>query len=74
EAKQAFHNRLFGRSPQHRREFRQKILQVTLADLKRVTRLYLKPEMASVAIITSPSKFEQLSDFVISQQLKVNTL
>jgi Zn-dependent M16 (insulinase) family peptidase len=74
EAKQAFHNRLFGRNPQHRREFRQKILQVTLNDLKRVSHLYLKPELASVAIITSSSNFEQLADFIITEQLEVNTL
>jgi Zn-dependent M16 (insulinase) family peptidase len=74
EAKQAFHNSLFGRSPQQRREFRQRILQVSLDDLKRVTQLYLKPELASVAVITSPSNFEQLDDFVIAQQLEVTAL
>lgn len=74
EAKQAFHNTLFGRSPQQRREFRQRILQVSLDDLKRVTRQYLKPELASVAAITSPSNFEQLGDFVTEQQLEVTAL
>lgn len=74
EAKQAFHNDLFGRSPQQRREFRQRILQVSLDDLKRVSREYLKPELASVAAITSPSNFEQLGDFVNAQQLEVTAL
>lgn len=74
EAKQTFHNRLFGRSPKHRREFRQKILKVTLDDLKRVARLYLKPELASLAIITSPSTFEKLADLVITEELEVNAL
>jgi len=74
EAKQAFHNSLFGRSPQQRRDFRQRILQVSLDDLKRVTSQYLKPEMSSVAVITSPSNFEQLDDFVITKQLEVTTL
>ena len=74
EAKQAFHNDLFGRSPEQRREFRQRLLQVSLDDLKRVTRQYLKPELASVAVITSPSNYEQLGDFVTVQQLEVSTL
>ncbi len=74
EAKQAFHSNLFGRSPEQRRKFRQQLLQVTLDDLKRVTRQYLKPELASVAVITSPSNFQRLDNFVIAQQLKVTTL
>jgi Zn-dependent M16 (insulinase) family peptidase len=74
EAKQAFHSNLFGRSPEQRRKFRQQLLQVSLDDLKRVTRQYLKPELASVAVITSPSNFQRLDDFVIAQQLKVTTL
>ena len=74
EAKQAFHNNLFGRSPQQRRKFRQQILQVSLSDLKRVTLLYLKPELASVAVITSPSNFEQIGSFVMTQQFDVTAL
>jgi Zn-dependent M16 (insulinase) family peptidase len=74
EAKQAFHNSLFGRSPQQRREFRQRLLQVSLDDLKRVTLQYLKPELASVAVITSPASFEQLGDFVKTQKLEVTAL
>jgi Zn-dependent M16 (insulinase) family peptidase len=74
EAKQAFHNSLFGRSPQQRLEFRQRLLQVSLDDLKRVTLQYLKPELASVAAITSPANFEQLGDFVKTQQLEVTAL
>ncbi|MEE8058811.1 MAG: insulinase family protein [Pseudomonadales bacterium] len=74
EAKQAFHNRLFGRSHDQRRLFRKRILQVSLADLQRVTATYLKPELASIAVITSPSRFAQLGDFVSDKQLQVYTL
>jgi presequence protease len=74
EAKQAFHNALFGRSNEQRREFRQRILQVSLADLKRVTTTYLKPELASTAVITSQNNFEQLGDFVDSHGLEVFNL
>src|SRR5690606_38137820 len=52
EAKSAFHSNLFGRSPAQRRRFRERILQVTLDDLRRVAETYLKPELASVAVIT----------------------
>ena len=38
EAKQHFHNRLFGRSHATREQFRQRILAVSLDDLRRVTR------------------------------------
>ena len=53
EAKQAFHNDLQGRDSKWRNAFRQKILNVTLDDLQRVTSLYLKPEKASIAAVIS---------------------
>lgn len=52
EAKQSYHNDLFGRSEAHRRRFRNRVLAVTLADLQRVARLYLKSEQASTAVVT----------------------
>jgi len=54
EAKQAFHNELYGRTPEQRHLFRERVLKVTVADLKRVGKKYLKPEIASVAVITNP--------------------
>lgn len=74
EAKQAFQNKLFNRSDEQRRKFRQAILQVKLEDLKRVAEKYLKPEFASTAIVTSQSRFEQLSDYVDEQGLDVFNL
>ncbi|MEE4658884.1 MAG: insulinase family protein [Halieaceae bacterium] len=53
EAKQDFHNRLFGRDHAQREAYRQRILAVTLDDLRRVTDRYLQPEHASIAVITS---------------------
>jgi Zn-dependent M16 (insulinase) family peptidase len=58
EAKQHFHNRLFGRTHDQREEFRQRILSVTLDDLQRVTETYFKPELASTAVITGHGKLE----------------
>ncbi|MBR9912168.1 MAG: peptidase M16 [Gammaproteobacteria bacterium] len=52
EAKQTFHAELFGRSREKRELFRKQILEVTVADLKRVAETYLRPELASVAVVT----------------------
>ena len=60
EAKQAYHSALFGRTAEQRSSFRQRILQVTIDDLQRVARKYLKPELASVAVVTSPAAAEKL--------------
>lgn len=59
QAKQHFHNGLFGRSHEQRERFRQRILGVTLSDLQRVTAAYLQPEMASTAVITNAAGFDQ---------------
>jgi len=58
EAKQHFHNLLFGRTHEQREAFRQAVLAVSLEDLGRVSETYLKPELASTAIITSPGQVE----------------
>ena len=58
EAKQHFHNRLFGRSHEQREHFRQQVLAVSLEDLRRVTDTYLRPETASTAVITNTSRLE----------------
>jgi presequence protease len=59
EAKHDFHNNLFGRTPEQQRRFRARILGVTLNDLKRVTQTYLKPELASIAIVTNEQGKQQ---------------
>ncbi len=53
-ARHAFHNKLFGRTPEQRATFRERVLAVTLEDLKRVAKEWLVPEKASVAVVTSP--------------------
>lgn len=52
-ARHAFHNRLFGRTPEQRARFRERVLAVTLDDMKRVAHEWLKPDSASVAVVTS---------------------
>ncbi|WP_372964542.1 insulinase family protein [Marinobacter sp.] len=52
-ARHAFHNRLFGRSPEQRARFRERVLGVTLDEMRRVAEAWLKPEDASVAVVTN---------------------
>lgn len=58
EAKQHFHNRLFGRNHETRELFRQRVLEVRLDDLRRVTETYLKPGLASTAVVTNAGQLE----------------
>jgi Zn-dependent M16 (insulinase) family peptidase len=59
EAKQAFHNQLFGRTAAERERFRANILKVTAEDLKRVARTYLVSERASSAVVTNAAQREK---------------
>lgn len=59
EAKQDFHNTLFGRTADQQRRFRARVLAVTLDDLVRVGRTYLKPELASIAVVTNDQGRQQ---------------
>ncbi|HEY8941241.1 MAG TPA: hypothetical protein VIM59_13660, partial [Cellvibrio sp.] len=43
---------LFGRTREKRELFRNRVVQVTAADLKRVANTYLVPEKASIAVVT----------------------
>ncbi len=67
EAKDVFHNALFGRTPEQRQAYRRRVLAVTLEDLQRVGRAYFKQEAASMAVITSPEQRQQLdeADFAV---------
>lgn len=53
EAIGTFFGALHGRDAVQRRQFRRAILEVTLDDLKRVSRQYLVPETASVAVVSN---------------------
>ncbi len=58
EAKDAFHNQLHGRTPEQRQRYRRRLLVVTLEDLKRVGKTYLRAENASIAVIGNPGTAE----------------
>ncbi|KAA1193264.1 peptidase M16 [Pseudohalioglobus sediminis] len=74
EAKQHFHNRLFGRSHAQREAFRQQILAVTLEDLRRVGETYLRPERASTAVVSNTSTLDNNATLVAELGLKVEML
>ncbi len=67
DAKQAFHNALFGRTAVERQQFREKVLGVSMDDLRNVTERYLQPAKASTAVVTNPVIYEQHSDFFAEQ-------
>jgi Zn-dependent M16 (insulinase) family peptidase len=62
EARHAFHNSLHDRTREKLQLMRQRVLAVTLDDLKRVTEKYLQPSMASTAVITSTATLDQAGD------------
>ena len=59
EARIAYYNLLNGRTPEHRNRLRQGVLKVTEGDLKRVAERYLKPKLASTAVVTSTAGAEK---------------
>jgi Zn-dependent M16 (insulinase) family peptidase len=69
EAKQHFHNKLFGRSHEQRLRFRQRVLELKLEDLRRVTESYLQSGTASSAIITSQAGADSVAAYVAEQGL-----
>lgn len=71
EAKQDFHNALFGRTPDQQRRFRQRVLSVTVDDLLRVARRYLLPEHASIAVITNEQGRQQYENTAGAAPLQV---
>ncbi len=74
EAKQDFHNRLFGRDHAHREAFRRRILEVSLEDLRRVAETYLRPEAASVAVVTSQAGLDAAGGLVEELGLRIEEL
>lgn len=69
EAKDAFHNGIYGRTPEQRQKQRRRILDVKLEDLQRVGETYLTGK-SSTAVITN----SQQQDVADGLGLKVKTL
>jgi Zn-dependent M16 (insulinase) family peptidase len=62
EAKQAFHNNLYGRTAEQRQRFRQRVLKVTTDDLRRVGQQYLQKDKASIAVITHSGNLDKVKE------------
>lgn len=60
EAKSTYQAELFGRTREKREQFRNRVVKVTIADLKRVASQYLKPELASTAVVSHAGNKELL--------------
>ncbi len=58
EARSAYQGELFGRTPEIRQAARQKVLNVSLADLRRVGETYFDAAKASTAVITNATTAE----------------
>ena len=61
EAKQHFHECLFGRTAEHRKLFRAGIVNTQIDDLRRVADTYLQADRASTAVVTHVSGAEELA-------------
>ncbi|BFM20824.1 insulinase family protein [Gilvimarinus japonicus] len=70
EAKQTFQAELFERTRERREQFRQRVLQVTIEDIKRVAQAYLQPDNASTAVISNAAN----KDALIALGLTIKTL
>jgi hypothetical protein len=62
DAIKSFFGSLHGRTPVQRREFRQRVLNVTLADLQRVAMTYLQPARANVAVLSDAKTLERVQE------------
>jgi Zn-dependent M16 (insulinase) family peptidase len=69
EAKDAFFSNLYGRTPERRQAFRQRVLEVTLADLQRVGECYLRPDAGSIAVISGPAEEQRCRDLGLTIQM-----
>lgn len=73
-AKQHYHNELFGRSVEQQREFRRRILAVTLDDICKVAEKYLTPKDASIGIVTHRGEEQNIQHLREHLDLNIFTL
>ncbi len=66
EARKAFFNALYGRTPELRQEFRENVLAVRLEDLQRVAGEYLRPGQGGTAVITNIATLDAVGDLGLS--------
>ncbi|MBF0369034.1 MAG: insulinase family protein [Magnetococcales bacterium] len=71
EAMRAFHDRHHGKTPELRHLFRQRVLQVTLADMQRVGEKYFIADNASIGIVSHAKALDEVRETL---QLEVAVL
>lgn len=69
-AKQCYFNLLFGRDQAQRQRFRERVLSLSIDDLKRVAKSYLTEDKASVAVISHSGEEQALN----ALNLEINKL
>jgi Zn-dependent M16 (insulinase) family peptidase len=69
EAIGAFFNSLHGRTPEQRREFRHRVLQVKIEDLQRVATTYLQPEKANIAVLSNAKTLAYLPELALERRV-----
>jgi hypothetical protein len=69
EAMSSFFNSLHGRTPEQRREFRRRVLQVKIEDLQRVAMTYLQPEQANVAVLSDAKTLADLPNLELERRI-----
>lgn len=74
EAVSAWYGSLHGRTPAQRREFRHRVMDVTLEDLQRVGSTWLKPEEAHTAVITDGTRLNAFNDKYPERALRAEPL
>jgi len=74
EAKRHFHDQLFGRTPETRRAFRQRVLEVTASDLQRVASTYLREDKQSVAVLSNADGVKELKKHPTLSEATVQVL
>lgn len=74
EARDDFHSRLFGRSPERRKDFRQAVLAVTIDDLKRVADRYFKQSERRRAALSHEAECKRSREWLKSNSLAVKRL
>lgn len=70
EAKQQFHNELFGRSPAQREQFRSRVLAVTADDLQAVGEKWLSnSNNASIAVVSNEANLAEVQSWIDNNQV-----
>ncbi|OUD15372.1 insulinase family protein [Thioflexithrix psekupsensis] len=69
EANSTFFAQLNGRTPEQRREFRRRVLKVTITDLQRVAMTYLQAHFASTVVLSSAHFLAEVPELTFTREV-----